>query len=88
MPEDLKLSQIGSSQLPPPFRGLHTPGVKKKLKLSLPVISGNLLLCQIVDLKQQVKYMLVILRFFLPLLNAHSVCGVNMKMCLLVTVLC
>ena len=26
MPEDLKLSQIGSSQLPPPFRGLHSPG--------------------------------------------------------------
>ena len=24
MPEDLKLSQIGSSQLPPPFRGLHS----------------------------------------------------------------
>ena len=30
MPEDLKLSQIGSSQLRPPFRGLHSPGVKKK----------------------------------------------------------
>ena len=29
MPEDLKLSQIGSSQLPPPFRGLHSPGVRK-----------------------------------------------------------
>ena len=25
MPEDLKLLQIGSSQLPPPFRGLHSP---------------------------------------------------------------
>ena len=32
MPEDLKLSQIGSSPLPPPFRGLHSPGVKKKKK--------------------------------------------------------
>ena len=29
MPEDLKLSQIGSSQLPSPFRGLHSPGVRK-----------------------------------------------------------
>ena len=29
MPEDLKLSQIGSSQLPPPFRGLHSPRVRK-----------------------------------------------------------
>ena len=33
MPDDLKVSQIGSSPLPPPFRGLHSPGVKKK-KLS------------------------------------------------------
>ena len=31
MPKDLKLSQIGSSQLPPPFRRLHSPGVKKTL---------------------------------------------------------
>ena len=44
MPEDLKLSQIGSSQPPPPFRGLHSPGVKEIVKLSLPVISGNRLL--------------------------------------------
>ena len=29
MPEDLKLSQISSSQQPPPFRGLHSPGVRK-----------------------------------------------------------
>ena len=29
MPEALELSQIGSSQLPPPFRGLHSPGVRK-----------------------------------------------------------
>ena len=29
MPEDLKLSQIGSSPLPPPFRGHHFPGVRK-----------------------------------------------------------
>ena len=41
MPEDLELSKIGSSQLPPPFRGLHSPGVRKTVKLSLPVISGN-----------------------------------------------
>ena len=33
MPEDLKLSQIGSSQLPPPFRGLHTPGVQKHCQI-------------------------------------------------------
>ena len=29
MPEDLKLSQIGSSQLPLRFRGLDSPGVRK-----------------------------------------------------------
>ena len=33
MPEDLKLSQIGSSQLPPPFRGLHSPGVRKHCQI-------------------------------------------------------
>ena len=33
MPEDLKLSQIGSSQLPPPFRGLHSPGVTKHCQI-------------------------------------------------------
>ena len=33
MPEDLKLSQIGSSPLPPPFRGLHSPGVRKRCEM-------------------------------------------------------
>ena len=33
MPEELKLSQIGSSQLPPPFRGLHSPGVRKHCQI-------------------------------------------------------
>ena len=33
MPEDLKLSQIGSSQLLPPFRGLHSPGVRKHCEI-------------------------------------------------------
>ena len=33
MPEDLKLSQIGSSQLPPPFRGLHSLGVRKHCQI-------------------------------------------------------
>ena len=33
MPEDLKQSQIGSSQLPPPFRGLHSPGVRKHCQI-------------------------------------------------------
>ena len=33
MPEDLKLSQVGSSQLPPPFRGLHFPGVRKHCQI-------------------------------------------------------
>ena len=32
-PEDLKLSQIGSSQLPPPFRGLRSPGVRKHCQI-------------------------------------------------------
>ena len=31
MPEALKLSQIGSSPLPPLIRGLRSPGVKKTL---------------------------------------------------------
>ena len=51
MPEDLKLSQIGSSQMLPPFRGLHSPGVRKHCQIIfacyfcyLPVISGNRLL--------------------------------------------
>ena len=33
MPEDLKLSQIGSSPLPPPFRGLHSHGVRKHCQI-------------------------------------------------------
>ena len=33
MPEDVKLSQIGSSQLPPPFRGLHSPGLRKHCQI-------------------------------------------------------
>ena len=33
MPEDLELSQIGSSQLSPPFRGLHSPGVRKHCQI-------------------------------------------------------
>ena len=33
MPEDLKLSQISSSQLLPPFRGLHSPGVRKHCQI-------------------------------------------------------
>ena len=33
MPEDLKVSQIGSSQRPPPFRGLHSPGVRKHCQI-------------------------------------------------------
>ena len=33
MPEDLKLSQIDSSQLPPPFRGLHSPGIRKHCQI-------------------------------------------------------
>ena len=33
MPEDLKVSQMGSSPLPPPFRGLHSPGVRKHCQI-------------------------------------------------------
>ena len=53
MPEDLKLSQIGSSLLPPPFRGLHFPGVRKhceiiSLRLLFPEIvyyNNNVIFC-------------------------------------------
>ena len=34
MPEDLKLSQISSSPLPPPFKGLHSPGVRKHCEIN------------------------------------------------------
>ena len=33
MPKDLKVSQIGSSPLPPPFRGLHPPWVRKHCQI-------------------------------------------------------
>ena len=33
MPEDLNLSQIGCSPLPPPFRGPHSPGVRKHCQI-------------------------------------------------------
>ena len=33
MPEDLKLSQIGSAPLPLPFGGLHSPGVRKHCQI-------------------------------------------------------
>ena len=33
MPEDLKLPEIGSSQLPLAFRGLHSPGVRKHCQI-------------------------------------------------------
>ena len=47
MPEDLKLSQIGSSQLPPPFRGPHSPGVRKHCQIILFLeIVYSLLQCQ------------------------------------------
>ena len=35
MPDDLKVSQIGSSPLPLPFRGLHSPGVRKHCQIIL-----------------------------------------------------
>ena len=41
MPEDLKLSQIGSSQLPPPFRGLHSPGVRKHCQIIFACYFGK-----------------------------------------------
>ena len=33
MPKDLNPSLIGSSQLPPPFRGIHSPGVRKHCQI-------------------------------------------------------
>ena len=56
MPEDLKLLQIGSSQLPPPFRGLHSPSVRKHCQIifacyfwKLSIVSG------IVNIKHSVS---------------------------------
>ena len=44
MPEDLKLSQIGSSPLPPHSGDFTLPEYENTAKLSSPVISGNRLL--------------------------------------------
>ena len=33
MPGDLKLSQIGYSPLPPPFREFHSPGIRKHCQI-------------------------------------------------------
>jgi len=41
MPEDLKLSQIGSSLLPPPFRGLHSPWLRKHCQIILACYFGK-----------------------------------------------
>ena len=41
MPEDLKPSQIGSSQLPPPFRGIHSPGVRKHCQIIFACYFGK-----------------------------------------------
>ena len=41
MPEDLKVSQIGSSPMPPPFRGLHSPGVRKHCQIIFDCYFGN-----------------------------------------------
>ena len=49
MPEDLKVSQIGSSPLPPPFRGLHSPGVRKHCQIIFACYfrkSSNVVLCE------------------------------------------
>ena len=41
MPEDLKVLQISSSPLPPPFRGLHSPRIRKHCQIIFATISGN-----------------------------------------------
>ena len=45
MPEDLKLSQIGSSQPLPPFRGLHSPGVRKHCQIIFACYFRKSLFC-------------------------------------------
>ena len=44
MPEDLKLSQIGSSMQPPLFRGLHSP-VVRKLSNYLRLLFSEIVYC-------------------------------------------
>ena len=49
MPKDLKPSLIGSSQLQPPFRGIHPPGVRKHCQI---IFAWNRLLLVTVRNKQ------------------------------------
>ena len=55
MPEDLKLSQIGSSPLPPPFRGLHSPGVSNYLRLLFRKSSIKTKLLNIIEVKESLR---------------------------------
>ena len=50
MPEDIKLSQIGYSQLPPPFRGLHSPGVRKHCQVIFACyFRKSSIVCQVLE---------------------------------------
>ena len=53
MPEDLKVSQIGSSPLPPPFRELHSPGVRKHGQIIFACYFRKSSILSIFDVKQQ-----------------------------------
>ena len=48
MPEDLKPSQIGSFPLSPPFRGLHSPGVRKHCQVYLRLLFPEIVYCSTV----------------------------------------
>ena len=61
MPEDPKLSQIGSSPLPPPFRGLHSPGVRKNCQIIFPCYSRK---SSISKGPQHLTFMLYLLTVF------------------------
>ena len=61
MPEDLKVSQTGSSLLPPPFRGLHSPRVRKHCQIILACYfrkSSIIMLTTCVSKLHQQRFML------------------------------
>ena len=59
MPEDPKLLQIGSSPVPPPFRGLHSPGVRKHCQIIFACYFRKSSITQLLVLAGQVWYFVI-----------------------------